>query len=139
MILAAFIVVPNKNVKAPDNSSNIETKTYPVTGYYTSYIKRMEYDGEFYGTTSCDAFIEIRNSNPLITYLRNLVTSGNTVNSLTTEGNLRMNIDISKLDQSLRNKIIQSLPDKKITLEMKLRETEGKENISCGSFVRIVR
>lgn len=109
---------------------------YTVTGYYTKYVYERIYDGAYYGTTSCDAFIITKNDNLLTQDFLAAIKSGNTWNKLTSDG-IRVNIAFDYVSTSTISKIRQSSFNKQIEITMRKRTPDAKEAPFCASPVRV--
>lgn len=109
---------------------------YTVTGYYTNYIYERIYDGAYYGTTSCDAFVITKNDNLLTQDFLAAIKSGNTWNKLTPDG-IRVNIEFKNVSTSTISKIKQSSFNKQTEITMRKRTPEAKEAPSCASPVSV--
>ncbi len=138
MIIPPFPIVETYDNSVVPKEPEVVYTPYTVTGYYTQYDRINIYDGEFYGTSTCDAFIATKNDNPLTEYLAGLIRGQNTINSFTKEGYIRININLTDLSDAIRKKITNSSATNTIKIVMSERTTEGKDGIPCGSFVKIL-
>lgn len=88
--------------------------SYNIEGYYEAQTIRKEYEGVFYGTTTCNTFIETAK-----------------------DGN-RLNIEIDHLNEQTQTKILNSTKENPVQLHVKNKPLEGKGVPDCFSFIDIL-
>ncbi len=104
-----------------------------IEGYYQS-IEREAW-GE---TKKCDSFVVTGGSQVFRDFMQNLVKIGNTVNLLDENKNVVINIDVSKLSQIDKTKILNSKESKFVKLSILKPTLEAHGAPVCYSFVEIL-
>lgn len=95
---------------SPESTQN----SYVIEGYYASQEIRKEYEGVFYGTTTCDTLVEI------------------------SDNKSHINIEINRLDTESKMKIIASTINSPVQLRVKDKIPEGKGIPECFSLIEIL-
>ena len=116
------------------NSETGATEGFAVLkGYY------KEYNEKAWGTGStCDSLVVTGGSDELINNFKDLISMGNSVNRYDENNNLLINLDMTKLDLALKQKMLLSSVLNPVELGV-LRETgAGRDAPVCGSFIKIL-
>ena len=108
--------------------------TSKITGHYTKYSK-VDWGEE---QVECDAMI-VHTENPMVQEMVSSVNEGNSVNKLTTDGKLTLNLNLKSLSTSDRQKIFNSTDEKPIDLTVIKYSSIGTGVPGCYSFVKILK
>lgn len=151
LIAIIFIFQVNDNKKdITDNTNNdvitiIDVnKIYSIRGYYSTYDILMyppDYDSSrdpYPSTTTCQAFTVLDGDSEPISYYRDLIKNGNTLNRLDSKDNLILNIKTSDLSLEEKNIIFKSSKQKPINLNLKMKPEGESDANYCDSMVNLV-
>lgn len=118
---------------------------YKVDGYYSTYDQLMyplDYDPEYDpypATTTCSVFTVLHGNNEVISYFKDQIARGNTVNRLDEIGNLVLNLDLGDIT-SLKHEelLLESNKQEQVSLDIKVKRPLGKGANYCQSMITIV-
>ncbi len=134
------IVVSEQNSKITNEIDEATEISGSLQGYYYSYVKTGEYVDVPFNET-CDAFVVKdgdENGKKIRDYFLNLVKTGNTVNSISKNNELIINLDandVNRLNLIDKEKLKSSSDTKVIVIQVKKLIQEGKDASPCYSFV----
>ncbi|GEM_PF-1895867 len=103
-------------------------------GYYTNITQN------FYNEIKvCDSFVVTDGDSRLVTYFKNMVNEGNTVNQINTDGNLVIHLNLSETDSQGAIKIKNSSKSDPVIIEFQKNIQAGKDAGNCHSFFKILK
>lgn len=105
-----------------------------LDGFYTTYTKQGWSGNE----VTCDAFRVVNGSGPMFEHFMELITTGNSLNALDSQGNLMIRIDITDLDKQNLEVLKKSSEDSNVTLSFIRRTPEGRSAGDCESVITIL-
>jgi hypothetical protein len=127
------------NKGAEDISDDTEN-VGQFTGYYAKKIGTIhdnENDPSSPLIDECDTFVVLSGDTPLVNYFRNLVITGNSINSINEKGNLAVNISI--IPNTPREKqLLASNENKPITITLQKIKQEGRGGTPCMSYFKSI-
>jgi hypothetical protein len=158
--------LPEKELELPQNNVQTKEENVPVAnnlnnniisedsenigdfkGYYVKKIIPGEYqiqeggdltDRVFVATTTCDTFVILSGNQPIIDYYKELITSGNGINSLDKNGNLIVNIDIDNLDISKKLTVLNSNQTNPISITLQKNILQGRGAGHCSKSLKAI-
>ena len=101
----------------------------------------LEYDpvrDPYPATTTCSSFTVIGGDNKFISYYRNIISMGNTLNRLNEDGNLMINIDLKELQTDIKNSLLKSNKQSQISLNVKVMPLLERDAGYCESRLTII-
>lgn len=105
-----------------------------VTGYYTSEIREAWEEKKI-----CDEFVVTGGDSEFIKEYSDAVKRGNTVNQINESGRLVLEIELSNINPSLRDRIKSSTLSSPIEIVLSEKIPEGKSAPVCFSFFNIIK
>ncbi len=140
---------PSTTATATKESNMVEEDSQNI-GQFTGYYKGdviggcIQMEGQDSGectnvaTSTCDTFVVTEGDKPMVSYFKNLVTIGNTVNHLDNEGRLVLNIDMYGIENKKGKQIIKSDERNPITITLQKKIQWGGGAGLCGTFVKVI-
>jgi hypothetical protein len=153
IIIISLIIARDRETKIPEfkpNHTQIPVQEfkntepinplpkYEVMGFYSPFERSISYDGSPLYHYVCDTFVLIDENNVVAQEMRKLIDDGNTLNTLTSDGNLQININLIYIDPSFKKEIKESSKEKPLSLFMSIPPEDGKGGHPCSSLVNIV-
>lgn len=114
------------------------TEASETQGVFRGYYEQIKREVEGSGTQDCDTLVVLDGHEGLVTYFKELVKNGNTVNSINQSGNLRINLPWQELSESDRSRILASTRSQPVSAELKKNVQEGRGGGPCSSFFTFV-
>lgn len=139
LIVLASVWLLEKNKTATPLPVAEESETQGVfKGYYEAEVKPgIASDG--IPSQTCNTFVVEEGHSELVAYFKDMVVSGNTVQTLNQNGQLRINLPWNEISDSDRAVILASSPNEPATIELRKKIQEGKGTADrCHSFFSFV-
>jgi hypothetical protein len=129
------IVGKDNDIQAQTNkiSASEITEKSVVTGMFSGYYEKIE--KEAWGVVeTCNTIVILEGHLDLTKYFMDMVNRGNTVNSISSDGYLRINLPWSEIPESIRMQIINSTPEQLVELTLTKKAQHGGGASACYSF-----
>jgi len=129
---------PQSTEPVVNEAETVITEESTQIGEFTGYHEVVEEEG-FEGAGTCHTFVVLKGAPKLTAYFKGMVEGGNRLQSLTEQGQLRINLpwgEIPTADQAVIQASASSTP---ITLSLKKEAQIGTDAPACYSFFSYIR
>ncbi len=143
IVIGGYFEWSGRSVPELNNSQNNlaitdeSTTTATFNGYHTKVTRSYGDETDLF-QKECDVFLAYKSEDSLFQYFANGVLEGNTVNSLTSDKNLLLNVNLNDLDLNVKEKVLASTKDHPIQLSVQKLVLPGRDAMPCESFVKIL-
>lgn len=129
---------PETTGPVASEADTVITEESTQIGEFTGYYEAVERDswGEM---VTCDTFVVLKGAPKLTQYFKDMALRGNTVQSLTAQGQLRINLPWGEVPEADKAAIQASASSSPITLSLKKKVQEGVGVGACYSFFSYIR
>lgn len=133
---------PQNTESVASGADTVITEASTQIGEFTGYYEPVEREGWNEGVEfamTCDTFVVLSGAPKLTQYFKDMVSSGNAIHSITTQGQLRINLPWSEVPEADKAAIQASASSSPITLSLKKKVQEGVGVGPCYSFFSYLR
>ena len=130
---------PQNAGPVPSEADTVITEASTPIGEFTGYYESFERASDGESMKTCDALVVLKGAPKLTQYFKDMVQVGNTVQSVTAQGQLRINLPWNEVPEADKAVIQASTPDNPITLSLKKSPQEGRGVGACYSFFSYIR
>ena len=132
---------------SPQNTESVAAELEEVItedstqiGEFTGYYESVEREGlEEIPTSTCHTLVVLKGAPNLTQYFKDMVLRGNTVQSVTAQGQLRINLPWSEVSEADKAVIQTSASSSPVTLSLKKKLQVGGHAALCHSFFSYLR
>ena len=137
----------NLATTSPQNTESVAAELEVVItedstqiGEFTGYYESVEREGlEEIPTSTCHTLVVLKGAPNLTQYFKDMVLRGNTVQSVTAQGQLRINLPWSEVSEADKAVIQTSASSSPVTLSLKKKLQVGGHAALCHSFFSYLR
>ena len=137
VLLGGGYLILAKKAEGPSQSNKQVTNQTSAQSFFTGKYEQRTVESEVSGITDvCDTFVVTSGDKAVIEYFKDMIRRGNTVQSLTAEGQLRINLPWNDIPESAKVRLQTGAP---VTLELTKKDQElGRGVGPCYSFFGFV-